>query len=178
MNKKSSTDLHSTIDERKAKSATSAALKRLSDIHNSGLLTRQDTFLSPIYRALIMETILLTNDVLKRADLLGKRVSFTDQVIPRKAPAINDVTDLVREVRNAICHTNSHLHEVGKFGNVVTAMFIWGKGNTILGDGIIHSSDFDNDMAICFGELKLYLSRHLITAYNQSAIALLDWVRN
>lgn len=110
-----------------------------------------------------MITLLINlNDLLGKSNKDGKRVTIDDQVL--QTEKIKDVTDLIRECRNAACHIGSgeHLFEgVGKFTFNVVSGYAPSAFDLA---GIRFCCDFADDIAVYYGEKRVYVRRHLLTA--------------
>ena len=116
-----------------------------------------DAILRPFQESVFVSVILKLDDLLQKLRILDERLSFTDDV------ASGDITDLVKNIRNAICHLNSPENMFDKENQIKFVFNIaMGKSNLIsIGEKIIRS-DYDDDMAFFYGESRIYLKRHLI----------------
>ncbi len=116
-----------------------------------------DAILRPFQESVFVSVILKLDDLLQKLRILDERLSFTDDV------ASGDITDLVKNIRNAICHLNSPENMLDKENQIKFVFNIaMGKSNLIsIGEKIIRS-DYDDDMAFFYGESRIYLKRHLI----------------
>lgn len=148
-----------------------ADLLRASDIQSSikkcyKMLTcgvfRTENVSSGMFEAAVVLLLINLSDLLGKAHKDGRRVDFTDHV--EVTEKIKDVTDLIRECRNAACHTGSGEHkfdDVGKF----TFVLVLGEDPRAMNiHGNVLGCDFKDDAAIFYGSKRVYLRRHLHNA--------------
>ncbi|NIF72781.1 hypothetical protein F3J16_21725 [Burkholderia sp. Ap-962] len=124
---------------------------------------------NPALQSVIIHQLICLNDLLQKASKDGARVNFSDHVT--QTDKIKDVTDLVRECRNAACHIGSTLSDVdfGKFAFVA----IRGKGDAIVFNGEpAAGNEFDDDIAIYYGNMRIYVRRHIARALREVKTAL------
>src|SRR5687767_8160871 len=80
-------------------------LRRLSALIESRVLWEEE---SVVYRqSVYIEVLILLRDLLAKTEVLGHRITFTDNVKIRPAHRINDITDLITKFRDAVCHVDS-----------------------------------------------------------------------
>lgn len=115
-----------------------------------------------MFEAAVVLLLINLSDLLAKAHIDGCRVDFTDHV--KVTGTIKDVTDLIRECRNAACHTGSgehKFHDVGKFKFVL----VLGEDPSAMStNGNVLGCDFKDDAAIFYGSKRVYLRRHLHNA--------------
>ena len=147
------------------------SLRELETIFSTGVLDDQS---NPLLVAAITRCLICLNDLLNKAASKGCRVDIRDHVITSEK--IQDLTDLIREVRNACCHIGSRLHRSGRWNiqwNIVS-----GVGRVATVDGITFACEFEDEIAIFFGDLRLYVRRNLQRAFDEIAKKFSDqrWV--
>lgn len=132
-----------------------------SNIGTIKKLMSSGVFSSPALRLFqepsFMSVILKLNDLLQKFDNLQYRITFNNDMDN------GDITDLVNKVRNAICHLDSPENLLDKKTQLKFVFnMIVGKGNAIaIGDNVIASSDYADDIAFYYGEHRIYLKRHI-----------------
>jgi hypothetical protein len=146
----------------------SRAKRMCKDIFDCGIFSPGNSE-HPLFEAAITQLLIGLNDLLQKAKRDGKRVALIDHVQITEGRA--DVTDLIRDCRNAACHISTGLHNLGT--NKFTFNTISGKrpnafriGNLTLG------CEFEDDIAAYWGESRLYLKRNALVAF-QAAIEVL-----
>ncbi|WP_374391593.1 hypothetical protein [Sphingopyxis sp.] len=134
----------------------------IKQIIETGILTPHNSS-HPFFRPCVGQILIELRDLLHKADRLGKRVTFCDDVLPKDGKQ-RDVTDLITDCRNAVCHISSgiHIFEQNKFTfNVVAGYF----PNAISINGHTMGCDYADDIAVLWGSLRLYVHRHLLRAF-------------
>lgn len=137
------------------------SIRKCHDVFNSGIFSSSGIS-NPLFEPAVVMLLINLNDLLGKSSKDEMRVAIADHV--ELTDKINDVTDLVRECRNAACHIGSgeHLFEgLGKFTfNVISGL----SPNAFNLNGVTLGCDFADDIAIYYGEKRLYLRRHLLHA--------------
>jgi hypothetical protein len=91
------------------------------------------------------------------------RIDFDDDVV--KTDEIEDVTDLIKYVRDALCHLDSDNHYL-ETGNIKASYNIaYGKVNLLSIGEFKQISDYEDDVCFFFGSQKIYLKRHIVKAF-------------
>lgn len=137
------------------------SIRKCQDLFNSGVFSSAGIS-NPLFEPAVVTLLINLNDLLGKSNKDEMRIAFTEHV--ELTDKIKDVTDLIRECRNAACHIGSgeHLFEgVGKFTfNVISGL----SPNAFHMDGISLGCDFADDIAVYYGEKRVYLRRHLLIA--------------
>lgn len=137
------------------------SIRKCQELFNSGIFSSAGIS-NPLFEPGVITLLINLNDLLGKSSKDGKRVTITDHV--EISDKINDVTDLIRECRNAACHIGSgeHLYEgLGKFTfNVISGL----SPNAFHLNGVNLGCDFADDIAVYYGEKRVYLRRHLLLA--------------
>lgn len=105
-------------------------------------------------------------DLLLTLDRLGGRVSFTDDVLSG-----GDITDLVREMRNAVAHNGSPLRHADKNQNGVAFGMVVGKGPFGRFHGEVLECPYEDDVAFFYGKLRILLRRQIWRAIDEASDA-------
>lgn len=116
-----------------------------------------------VSQAIVTSILIHLNDLLQKAKGKGFRVSFTDDMMV--TDKILDVTDLVREFRNAAAHIPSALRRHGT--NTFSFNIVKGRGSNFSSD--LPDIGYDDDFAIIYGGMHLYLHRHIVRAFQEIA---------
>jgi len=138
-----------------------SSIRKCQEIFNSGIFS-SNNISSPMFEPAVIAVLINLNDLLAKSNKDGLRINFVDEVA--QADKIKDVTDLVRECRNAACHIGSgeHLFEgLGKFTFNVVSGYMPTAFDL---NGVKLGCDFADDIAIYYGEKRIYLRRHLLIA--------------
>lgn len=137
------------------------SIRKCQEIFSSGIFSSSGIS-NPLFEPAVVTLLINLNDLLGKSNKDEMRVAFDEHV--ELTEKIKDVTDLVRECRNAACHIGSgeHVFEgLGKFTfNVVSGL----SPNAFNLNGVKLGCDFADDIAIYYGEKRVYLRRHLLIA--------------
>jgi hypothetical protein len=144
------------------KSQISSNINNVRNLLNTGVF--EAPILKQFHEPVFVSIILKLNDLLQKFDKLGNRINFNDDIDS------GDITDLINKIRNAICHLDSPENLLDKKTEIKFVFnMVIGKVNAIvIGDKIVAKSDYDDDIAIFYGEYRIYLKRHIIRIINES----------
>lgn len=123
----------------------------------------------PLLKSAFTELMICLRDLLAKAEKYGSRISFTDDIIITNE--VKDITDLVKFIRDALCHVSIYEHFV--IQGQLKASFCVLRGK------VTHApfepdhdvkliSDYSDDICFFFGLQKIYLKRHIIRAYREA----------
>jgi hypothetical protein len=134
-------------------------------LFNSGIFNAGATA-GVVFEASVTLLLIHLNDLLQKAKIDGKRVSFTDDVTV--SDAIRDVTDVVRACRNAACHVTSGEHKIdaGKFTFCTAAGY---NPTAFTIKGVEMGCGYHDDIAVYYGPTRVYLRRHLLRSFEEIA---------
>ena len=125
------------------------------------LVTVQDYY---IQNAIFTKIMICLRDLIEKSKRFSKPLTFTDDVIITKD--VKNVADLIKFIRDALCHIDSDNHTIHK--NTFSYNILRGKiKNAILIDDISISSDYEDDICILFGVQKIYYKRHILRAFKE-----------
>lgn len=137
-------------------------LSRLIILVNTGVFNAE--VLRVFQESVFTEIIIKLNDLLQKLRTLGKRLDFKEDV--EKA---NDITDLISNIRNAVCHMDSDEHMLDTEGKIKFSFNIaYGKGNLLSLGARELTADYKDDICFFFGENKVYLKRHIIRCIEET----------
>jgi hypothetical protein len=135
------------------------SIRKCQDLFNCGIFSSSG-IANPLFESAVVTLLINLNDLLGKSNKDGMRIAFTEEV--EATEKISDVTDLIRECRNAACHIGSgeHLFEgLGKFTFNVVSGF---SPNAFNLKGVQLGCNFADDIAVYYGEKRIYLRRHLL----------------
>lgn len=142
------------------------------DIHqmlNAGWLVPQGA-ITVLNRASFTHLIVLLNDLLAKCSALDRRVSFSDDILATMSEP-KDVTSLIRDVRNAVCHLDSRQRRIPQ-GSVTWCYYAGHIPKALVTRDAVYGCDYDDDVAVQFGPLRVYLKRHIVRAFEEACRAL------
>lgn len=151
-------------DEFFVKSQIRSNIESVRDLLNTGIFGTPVLiiFQEPVFVSIILKL----NDLLQKFNQLDNRINFTEDI------KSGDITELVRNTRNAICHLDSEENLLEKGSNIKFVFnMIIGKGKAMaVGDSVVASSDYEDDIAFFYGENRIYLNRHLVRIISEAIV--------
>jgi len=128
----------------------------------------------PLMRSAFIEILICLRDLMAKTNNLNLRIDFTDDVLI--SPDVKDVTDLIKFVRDALCHIDSKNHFVAP-GIKATFNVAYGKTIMLTVDEFDIASDYDDDVCFFFGRHRIYLKRHIVRAFEEVKRKLLPFLK-
>jgi hypothetical protein len=147
-----------------------SAIRRIDDLLSCGIFLQRNSQ-SVLFRAAFIELLIALRDLMYKAQKYSSRINFDDDI--KKTEQINDVSDLIKYVRDALCHPDSENHYI-EAGNIkATFNVAFGKANLLkIGDFEQHSQ-YQDDICFFFGSQGIYLNRHIVRAFEEAKSKLL-----
>src|SRR3989344_721370 len=144
------------------KSQISSNIDSIARLLNTGVFGAE--VLRPFQEPVFVSIILKLDDLLQKFRILGKRISFKDDIRD------GDITDLVNKIRNAICHLNSDENMLNDKSQIKFVFnVVIGKGTAVqIDEKAAAVSDYEDDIAFFYGEHRIYLKRHLVRLIHAS----------
>ena len=152
-----------------------SSIRSIKEILNTGILSAEGSR-TPFFRPCITQILIELSDLLQKSSNRGNRINFQDD-ISKSNNLDRDVTDLIKDCRNASCHISSgnHIFEQNKFTFNVMIGYC---PNAMRINDVAIGCDYPDDIAIMWGGLKLYASRHLLRAFQEVSVQFPDpWSR-
>lgn len=137
----------------------SSALRTCRDLLE--LVSQPDTTIL-VCQACFVSLLINLNDLLMKARKDGRPVTFRDHLDALEK--VDDVTDLVQKLRNAVCHINSPLRNIGPSP---FSFFRFEGRCHVNANGVRIGCDFDDDIAIYYGQFRIYLRRHIARSIDE-----------
>ena len=144
-------------------------VRRVRAIRKSGMFTSPNAR-HPLFQSAFTELVIYVRDLVAKAEKAGTRISFADAV--DVTPDCCDVSDLIRIVRDAVCHIDSPKRTIA--GTAVRGSFnvFFRAGVGVTLGNVTVGSAFDDDICFCYGARRLYLNRHLWRAFDEAVAVL------
>jgi len=135
------------------------------DPENDGHLLQQSAFI---------ELLIRLRDLIAKVEKYGERISFKEDVLVNKY--VHDISDLIKAVRDACCHIDSHNQHIDENKNRASFLLARGKCNLMRIGNIELKAEYEDDVAVFYGDNRLYFKRHIIRAFNEIKIQLLPLI--
>jgi hypothetical protein len=148
-----------------AQTECSGTIRRIAELINCGIFEQQNSE-HVLFHSAFIELMICLRDLLEKAQIYVKRVSFSDDVITNDY--VRDIHDAVTAMRDACCHIDSYKKHLGKPQHRASFLTIYGKGILAKIDDIELRSDYPDDMAFFHGTNRLYMKRHIIRCFDEA----------
>lgn len=153
----------------------SISLNRLKELLDSRILWSNNEKLKIFKHSVLTEVLINLQDLLIKSSGLYKRVDFKDDVFNDKELNINDVTDLISNFRNILCHKESdRTIATSSLNNLFN--FIPKKEIIFRLDDTIIENKYNDDIAYSSGKNVLYLKRHIERSFYEVKENLKDYI--
>ncbi len=140
------------------------SIKAVEDILRTDIFS-EEMRNSVFVRSAFIDTLISLRALMYKTARYVKRIDFVDDV--HIDGNVKDVTDLIKFVRDAVCHPDSDNHKV-EGGNFSAFNVAYGITGIIkLGDNEQRGL-YADDVYFMFGEQGIYLKRHMLRAFEQA----------
>ncbi len=158
-----------------------SSIKVIDEILSTGILHYPNE--SPFTQAAFVMVLIRLRDLMYKVEKHGSRIDFTDDVLttaPGVKPKVEDVSDLIKFVRDAMCHPDIDHHNLTEHTRMSWTV-IYGKPHSgglvmIAGQDLTPKADYEDDVAYCFGAQRIYLQRHILRAFAEAKQQLLPMI--
>lgn len=156
------------------KAEIQSSIQRVDELLSCGVLSAEHAR-NVLFRAAFIEVLISMRDLMFKCERYAERISFDDDVKKASYPKpngkgcwqLNDVSDLLKYVRDAICHPDSQNHYMDE--NVKFSFNVaFGKGCVMKTPTEELVSDYEDDICFFFGGQKIYLQRHVVRAFEEA----------
>jgi hypothetical protein len=152
------------------KSDIEQAISHINELLQCGIFQPENSQ-NALFRAAFIELLIALRDLMYKAQKHAARIAFDDDV--RKTDKVQDVSDLIKYVRDALCHPDSDNHYI-EAGNIkATFNVAFGKVNLMKIGEFEQSSAYPDDICFFFGSQGIYLHRHIVRAFEEAKQKLL-----
>lgn len=132
-------------------------MQRCAVLFDSNVLADHTTFTQSAF----IEVLIRLNYVLQKLADHSIRINWTDDV--QVVQNIGDITDLVNNLRNAACHSDSPSNYISNTTiKFVFNTFVGRNPNAVqFGQSQTLGNEYKDDIAFYFGDKRIYLIRHI-----------------
>lgn len=131
--------------------------QRCAELFNSQIFINRQIFTQSAF----IELLIRLNYVLQELSKANKRIDWADDV--QIDTNIKDITDLINNLRNAACHSDSKRNYVSDTSIKFVFNTFAGKcPNAVqIGQNKMLGNDYADDIAFYYGDKRVYLVRHI-----------------
>lgn len=141
------------------------SIQRIDELLSCGIF-QQHNSQNVLFRAAFIEVLIALRDLMYKAQKYASRISFDEDV--KRTDEINDVSDLIKYVRDALCHPDSENHYI-EAGNIkATFNVAFGRVTFMKIGDFEQASKYEDDICFFFGSHGIYMKRHVIRAYEEA----------
>jgi len=131
--------------------------QRCAELFDSQILTNHSIFTQSAF----IEVLVRLNYILQELSKKNNRIIWVNDV--QTDQNVKDITGLVNNLRNAICHSDSSRNYISKSSiKFVFNTFVGKCPNAIkIGENISLGNEYQDDIAFYYGDKRIYLARHI-----------------
>jgi hypothetical protein len=156
-----------------SKSDIESSIRRIDDLLSCGIFQPANSN-NILFRAAFIELLIALRDLMYKSQKYSSRISFDDDV--ERSDKIKDVSDLIKYVRDALCHPDSDNHYIEQMNIKSTFNVAFGKIAPMKIGNFEQISKYDDDICFFFGSHGIYLKRHILRAFEEAKIKLLPLI--
>ena len=152
------------------------SIDRIDNILSTDIFLQKSS-IHPLCRSAFIEVLICLRDLMYKADKFSSRISFDDDVVKSQSNKINDITDVIKYVRDALCHLDSRNHYFENSKMKATYNIAYGTSKLCNVGSNSQASDYEDDVCFFFGNQKIYLKRHILRAFEEAKDKLMPLIR-
>ena len=142
-----------------------SSIERIDQLLACGIFRPEDSQ-NVLFRAAFIELLIAMRDLMCKAEKYASRISFQEDV--KQTDGIKDVSDLVKYVRDALCHPESEKHYVEAGKIKATFNVVFGRATLLSLGEFVQASEYEDDVCFFFGSHGIYLNRHIVRALDEA----------
>lgn len=154
-----------------SKSEIQYSLKQIEQLLSCGIFHVSNST-NILLKAAFIEMLILLRDLMYKSEKFASRIDFADDIEIDNEKKIRDVSDLIKYVRDALCHPDSNNHYIEKNNIKSTFNVAFGKCILIKMGDFEQKSKYEDEICFFFGSKSIYLKRHIIRAYDEAKLKL------
>lgn len=131
--------------------------QRCVELFDSQIFTKHQIFTQSAF----IEILIRLNYVLQELSKKNNRIIWADDI--QTDQNIKDITDLVNNLRNTACHSDSLKNYISNSNiKFVFNVFVGKCPNAVkIGGNASLGNEYQNDIAFYYGDKRIYLVRHI-----------------
>ena len=131
-------------------------VQRCTELFNSQVFTQHQIFTQSAF----IEILVRLNYILQELSKKNNRIVWADDV--QTDQNIKDITDLINNLRNAACHSDSPRNYISNSSTKFVFNTFAGKSpNAVKIGDISLGNEYQDDIAFYYGDKRIYLVRHI-----------------
>ena len=153
-----------------SKSEIENSFNRIRAIQETKIFDKENR-MSPLLKSAFIELLICLYDLMVKTEKYSSRISFDQDVV--KNSQINDITDVVKYMRDALCHLDPDNHYLEEGDKKAVFNVIYGEGSIFTLFGYVQESYHPDDTCFFYGSQKIYLKKHILPAVEEARSKLL-----
>ncbi|MGB5275855.1 MAG: hypothetical protein WBP02_01615 [Gammaproteobacteria bacterium] len=126
---------------------------------------------NPLLKSAFIELLICLRILMYKTENYASRICLDEDVV--KSDEIKDVTDVIKYVRDALCHLDAGNHYLEKGDIKAIFNIIYGRGSILTLFGYVQESNYPDDTCFFYGSQKIYLKRHILPVIEEAKSKLL-----
>lgn len=155
------------------KSDIESSVRRIDDLLSCGIFQPANSR-HVLFRAAFIEMLIALRDLMYKSQKYTSRISFDNDV--KKTDKIKDVSDLIKYVRDALCHPDSDNPYIEPGDIKASFNVAFGKDKSMKMGDFEQASKYNDDICFFFGSQEIYLKRHITRAFEGAKDKLLPLI--
>ncbi|MCU7812525.1 MAG: hypothetical protein KZQ77_15055 [Candidatus Thiodiazotropha sp. (ex Notomyrtea botanica)] len=147
------------------KSDIEVSFSRVETLLECGIFLPENSN-NPLVQSALAEILIRVRDLMAKSNKYASPIEFTNDI--NTTDKISNVSDVIKFIRDAICHIDSDNHNHEECGARLSYNIGYGKCNLMKIGDVEIKSDYLDDVCFFFGPQKLYLNRHIKRAYEEA----------
>jgi hypothetical protein len=148
-----------------SKSEIESSFNRIDAILRTDIFDRENRN-NPLLKCAFIELLICLHVLMYKTEEYSSRISFDKDIV--KSDEVNDITDAIKYMRDALCHLDSGNHYLEKGDKKAIYNIIYGEGSIFTLFGYVQESVHTDDTCFFYGSQKIYLNRHILPAVEEA----------
>lgn len=145
------------------------SIKRIDELLSCGIFHPNNSS-NVLFRAAFIELLIALRDLMYKSEKYAERISFSEDIVI--TDKINDITGVIKHVRDAICHPDSKNHYIEK-GMKASFNVQFGRGVLCKINDYEQANPYQDDICFFFGLQHIFMRRHIVRAFEEAKSKLL-----
>lgn len=162
------------------------SIYKMEKIIDTNIFSRED--LSCLQESVFCHLMILLRDLMYKCEKYARRIDFNSDIEQtsyyrkqgnnRTVENIVDVSDLIKYIRDAVCHVDSLNHYIHETDTSLSFVVVHGKCTAIQQGDLKMASDYEDDIRFFYGDKGIYLNRHIKKALEEAKNHLAPLISN
>ena len=156
-----------------SKSEIENSFNRIHALQQTKIFDKENR-MSPLLKSAFIELLVCLHDLMVKAEKYASRICFDEDVV--KSSQVNDITDVIRYMRDALCRLDPDNHYLEEGDNKAIFNVLYGEGSIMTLFGYVQESYIPDDTCFFYGRQRIYLKKHILPAVEEARSKLLPFL--